>query len=92
MNLVENYKKLFGDFIKEDKLGHRIQPTKQILSESHQKRFNVIQKEYQKQYPSKQLRLKEGFVCVDNLVVERAETFLDKNNNQIIQLLKSYSK
>lgn len=93
VNLKENYERFFGKMTTENKLGHRISaPNKPILTESEQNRFHSLQKVYQKQYPMNQLRLKEGYVMVNNMIVEKIETFIKKNNNQIIQILKSYSR
>jgi hypothetical protein len=91
MNLKENYERLFGKMIVENKLGQRIkQSTPNSLTEKEQLRFSNIQKSFQHQYPNKQLRLREGFVIVDNMIVERMETFFKKNNAQISLTLKQY--
>jgi hypothetical protein len=92
MNLKENYERLFGKMPTENKLGQRITPKQPSLTENQQNKFFQLQKAFQQQYPSKQLRLKEGYILVDNLIVERAETLLNKNNNQIITTLKSFTK
>ncbi len=91
MNLKENYERLFGKMIVENKLGQRINATVQpTLTEKEQLRFSNIQKSFQHQYPNKQLRLREGYVIVDNMIVERMETFFKKNNAQISTTLKQY--
>jgi hypothetical protein len=91
VNLKENYERLFGKMIVENKLGQRIKtPVANSLTEKEQLRFSNIQKSFQHQYPNKQLRLREGFVIVDNMIVERMETFFKKNNAQISLTLKQY--
>jgi hypothetical protein len=91
VNLKENYERLFGKMIVENKLGQRIKtPVANSLTEKEQLRFSNIQKSFQHQYPNKQLRLREGFIIVDNMIVERMETFFKKNNAQISLTLKQY--
>lgn len=93
-NLKENYERLFGPMKKENKLGLRLNENveKFVLTEQQQNKFFVIQKKFQQQYPNHQLRLKEGFVLVNNLIVEKVETFIKKDNNSIIMTLKSFVK
>jgi hypothetical protein len=62
--------------------------TKKSISESDMQRWEALNKYFRNQYPTHTLQMKEGLIMVNKVVVENAESFFAKNNNQISSLLK----
>ena len=90
MNLKERYEKLFGKMEQLNHLGQKVKDptTKQPVSESDMQRWEALNKYFRNQYPTHTLQMKEGLIMVNKVVVENAESFFAKNNNQISSLLK----
>lgn len=87
MNLKENYNRFFGDPSKPV-----TETTKFKMNEVQTKKWIKLCEAFKKQFPSKQLQLNEGYVKVNGHVVEKIETFIDKNTSQIVNLLSNKAK
>lgn len=88
-NLVENYKKLFGDFKTSDNLGvaKRRNKNTNTLSESEQKRWVQINNLFKLQCPGHDLSLTENFITLDKVVIDNKKDFFNKTNEKIMTIL-----
>ncbi len=87
MNLKENYARFFGDSTQPV-----VESTKYRMNEAQSAKWIKLCEAFKKQFPSKQLSIKEGYVKVNGHIVEKIETFIDKNPSQIVNLLSNTAK
>lgn len=92
MNLAENYKRLFGQFDQQNKLGQRTVAQNHVgLSEQENKKWLKISEAASKQFPSDHIYLKEGYLVVNGLLVDKISEVLKNDTNAIMQNIKNYS-
>ncbi len=87
MNLSENYKRFFGQSLKEtSRKSHKI-----TLTEHQNAKLVAINRYFKKQYPTSHITIRNNNICVNGVIVENAITLLDKSESAIINKLKSYA-
>lgn len=91
MTLKENYERLFGPMIEENRLGQKVKKTVpvQLLTEAQQTKWKMLVNAFNAQYPKRALKIVNGEVRMDGFLVESAQTFLNRDRSGMIQTLKA---